>query len=476
MIGSSADWKLTTTAYAHQRAAIEKLSRLRVGALFMDMGTGKTRTALELVWLRRKRITKCVWCCPVSLMEETKREILRHTSCIDTDIHMIGPRTREKNVPQTWWHIVGLESLSSSPRVVYVLDRLIDGGTFLVVDESTYIKGHRAKRTRRLIRFGTRTSYRLILTGTPIQQGIEDLYTQMEFLSPLILGYTSRHAFQSALAVFQTQKRAFSVESMSLGEVCRIIAPYVYQVSKEDCLKLPPKMYHRILCRFSEEQTTLYQAVKARFLDDLDSYEPSDLSTAIFRLFSGLHSVSCGVLPSGFLGARRLRNQRMDALFAELRQLKTSHVIIWVNYLESIAALDEAFPKVFPKMPVYTVHGRVPVTARTTKIDLWKRRGGVLMATQGTGGYGLTLTESHRVFFYSENWRYALRLQAEDRCHRIGQKSSVYYTTLQGESRFDERIRSALTRKADALEELKKEVRRLNGNRNAIRKLMEQAV
>ena len=95
MIGSSADWKLTTTAYAHQRAAIEKLSQLKVGALFMDMGTGKTRTALELIWLRRKRIVKCVWCCPVSLMEETRREILRHTSCIDTDIHMVGPRTRE---------------------------------------------------------------------------------------------------------------------------------------------------------------------------------------------------------------------------------------------------------------------------------------------------------------------------------------------------------------------------------------------
>ena len=58
MIGSSADWKLTTTAYAHQRAAIEKLSQLKVGALFMDMGTGKTRTALELIWLRRKRIVK----------------------------------------------------------------------------------------------------------------------------------------------------------------------------------------------------------------------------------------------------------------------------------------------------------------------------------------------------------------------------------------------------------------------------------
>ena len=132
MIVSSADWKLTTTAYAHQRAAIEKLSQLKVGALFMDMGTGKTRTALELIWLRRKRIVKCVWCCPVSLMEETRREILRHTSCIDTDISHGGvPRTEKRTIPQAIWYLVGLESLGRSPRVAYVLDRLIDGGTFL---------------------------------------------------------------------------------------------------------------------------------------------------------------------------------------------------------------------------------------------------------------------------------------------------------------------------------------------------------
>ena len=163
-------------------------------------------------------------------------------------------------------------------------------------------------------------------------------------------------------------------------------------------------------------------------------------------------------------------------MFNELRQFRTSHVIIWANYLESVAALNEALPTAFPQIPVYTLHGRVPATERAAKIDLWKKRDGVLVATQGTGGYGLTLTESHQVFFYSENWRYALRLQAEDRCHRIGQKDSVCYVTLQGESRFDERIRSALARKADALEELKREVRRLNGNRNAIRKLMEHAV
>ena len=62
MFCSSSDWELTTEPYAHQRAAVEKLSRLNVGALFMDMGTGKTRTAIELVWLRRKLISKCEMC------------------------------------------------------------------------------------------------------------------------------------------------------------------------------------------------------------------------------------------------------------------------------------------------------------------------------------------------------------------------------------------------------------------------------
>ena len=166
----------------------------------MDMGTGKTRTAIELVWLRRKLISKCVWCCPVSLKETVKREILRHTSCRDEDIHVFGSKTRETNIPRVGWHIVGLESLGRSARVFSALGRLIDGGTFLIVDESSYIKGHKAKRTRRLTRLGVRAPYRLILTGTPITQGIEDLYAQMEFLSPRILGCPSWHSFRNMYA------------------------------------------------------------------------------------------------------------------------------------------------------------------------------------------------------------------------------------------------------------------------------------
>ena len=158
------------------------------------------------------------------------------------------------------------------------------------------------------------------------------------------------------------------------------------------------------------------------------------------------------------------------------RKVRTSHIITWVNYRESLAALGEALHAAFPEMPVCRIFGGLSPAVRPAQLDLWRKGGGVLLATQGTGGYGLTLTEADHVFFFSENWKYALRIQAEDRCHRIGQKRSVHYVTLQCECNLDERIRSALSRKADALEELKREIRRLNGDYGTIRKLVEQTV
>ncbi len=470
---STIEWRITTAAYAHQRAAVEKLSRLKVGGLFMDMGTGKTRVAIELVWLRRHKISQCVWFCPVSLMETARREILKHTTCADADIHVFGPQTRESSLTKAGWYIVGLESLGSSARVVCTLDKLIDEKTFIVVDESTYIKGHRAKRTNRLIVLGKRTAYRLLLTGTPITQGIEDLYTQMTFLSPKILDYHSWYTFRRHHILFDQHKKGLIVDRYDTRTIYQRIAPYVYEVRKEDCLDLPPKTYKHVWCFFSEEQQRLYQAVKERFYDDLMEYDPSETGVAIYRLFGGLHAVSCGVRPAGFVGDKLLKNGRAEILTELLNGINESHVIVWVNYIASIDALREAFGAAFPHRGIFELRGNISPRLRTENIDKWKRDGGILLATQGTGGHGLTLTEANYTFFYSDGWKYSDRLQAEDRCHRIGQTRNVYYVTVRCECGLDKRIRSALLRKSNALQELKNEVALLNGDRAQIKSLVE---
>ena len=163
-----------------QEAAVNKLKPTRVGGLFMEMGTGKTLTAIEIIKQRAHKIDKVVWFCPVSLKSTIFLEILKHTDA--KDIYVFDEKTTSRNIPNMRWYIIGIESMSSSNRVVFAAKELITDKTFVILDESSYIKGHRAKRTERIILIAEKAKYRFVLTGTPISQGVEDLFSQMKFL------------------------------------------------------------------------------------------------------------------------------------------------------------------------------------------------------------------------------------------------------------------------------------------------------
>lgn len=138
----------TTDLMPWQQAAVRKLKPTRVGGLFMEMGTGKTRTIIEIVRQRARKIDRVVWFCPVSLKETVRLEILKHTDC--QDIYVFDDRTTAETVPRdARWIIVGLESLSSSDRVTFAVHEIITDKTFVILDESSYIKGHKSIRTAR---------------------------------------------------------------------------------------------------------------------------------------------------------------------------------------------------------------------------------------------------------------------------------------------------------------------------------------
>jgi hypothetical protein len=140
-------FETTTELMPWQQAAVTKLQPTRVGGLFMEMGTGKTRTIIEIVRQRSHKIDRVVWFCPVSLKDTIRLEILKHTDC--KDIYQFDDKTIAETIPDVRWIIVGLESLSSSNRVTFGVNSLITEKTFVILDESSYIKGHKAKRTER---------------------------------------------------------------------------------------------------------------------------------------------------------------------------------------------------------------------------------------------------------------------------------------------------------------------------------------
>ena len=165
---------MTEVLFADQHTAIDKLRHYKVGALFMEPGTGKTRIAVELV-NDIPDVDYVLWIGPYQTIhrpEGIKTEIARWGgfSCQQIDY-------------------IGIESLQSSDRIYLELRRKLERAknSFIIVDESLKIKNADAKRTKRLIDFGALSTYRLILNGTPLSRNLLDLWSQMQFLSPKIL-------------------------------------------------------------------------------------------------------------------------------------------------------------------------------------------------------------------------------------------------------------------------------------------------
>ena len=482
-----------TSPMSHQLAAVEKVSPSRVAGLFMEMGTGKSLTAIELTRRRAAKIDKAVWFCPVSLKETVRQEIRKHTDCQNIDICVFNDKTTAKNLPSVAvrWYVVGIESMSSSNRVVAAVNSLVMEKTMVILDESSYIKGHRSMRTERLTFICGRAKYRLILTGTPISQGVVDLFSQMRFLSPKILGYSSFYSFAANHLEYSERFPDMIVRSHNVEYLAAKVQPYVYQVTKEECLDLPKKLYETRYFSMTDEQRHYYELAKDEILSDLAEDEWD--SIAIFRLFSILQGIVCG-----FWNRRERRKKderrkwsgnkekeappvqrlefnhaRLEVLADVIRMLpENKKIIIWAKYQYDIEEIGKALEKIYGDGAVAYFYGALQPKKRTEQVEVFRGMARFFLATQSCGGHGLTLNEAHYVIFYNNAFKYSERLQAEDRCHRIGQEDRVTYIDLVCSDSIDERIQSALANKGNLVEEFKAEVNKVKDEKPKLRELI----
>ncbi len=460
-----------TELLPHQRDAVEKVRATRVSALFMDMGTGKSRTAIELVRLRARKIDRVVWACPVSLKATIRGEILKHTDCRDEDIFIFDGKVTDATVPMNrMWYIVGIESLSASDRVTVTLNAVISTQTYVIVDESSYIKGPTSNRTRRITALAERALYRTILTGTPLSQGVVDLYAQMTFLSPKILGYRSFYSFARNHLEYHPDYPGLIVRSHNVPYLAAKIKPYVYQCTKDECLTLPGKLYEQYCTDLSDAQEREYEAAKDRFLELLTKAEAcgEDVSRlAIFSLFTELQTICCGFVRRDGVETA-LDNPRLTTLLTALRNVpEDEKVIVWGKYVFAVEQIAAALRREFGADAVALYYGALPPAKRNEELERFRGDARFLVATQSCGGHGLNLQFCRYQVFYANGFKYSERLQAEDRCHRHGQTRRVTYVDLHACDTIDTRIEEALSRKGDALQSFREEIERVKKDKGA---------
>ena len=465
----------TTDLMPHQLDAATKMLPSRVGALFMEMGTGKSRTAIELARVRSRKFDHFVWFCPVSLKETVRQEILKHTDCRTEDICVFDDRINERNIPPADWYIVGIESMQSSARTVFAVNELITERSFVALDESTYCKNHRAKRTERITRLSERARYRLAMTGTPLTQGIVDLYAQMRFLSPKILGYQSFYSFAANHLEYSEKYPGMVVRTHNEEYLAAKIRPYVYQVTKEECMTLPPKLYETRCVSMTPEQREAYEYAKHRFLWEEEQYaDPFMDRVRIFRLFTALQQIV-----SGFWNDRgklhEFPHDRLEQLLHTIWMIpEHEKVIIWAKYHYDIAQIGLALEQRYGADAVAYYYGALNEMKRNRELEKFRREARFLVATQGTGGHGLTMNEAAYHIFYNNGFKYSERIQAEDRSHRIGQTRPPTYIDIRCVNSIDDRIHAALDAKGDVVERFREEVQRVrdSGMKERVKELI----
>lgn len=470
----------TTSLLPHQGDAVAKVLPSRVSGLFMEMGTGKTRTAIELARIRAHRIDRVVWVCPVSLKETIYQEIKKHTNC--HDVYVFDDKTRPGRLPDARWYVVGIESLSSSNRVTLAMREAITDRTMVVMDESSYIKGHNSRRTKRLTLLAEKARYRMILTGTPLSQGVVDLYAQARFLSPKILGYRSFYTFAHNHLEYSDRYPGVIVRAHNVPYLASKLAPYVYQVTKSECLDLPDKLYETRYVPLTGEQRRIYEQAKEEILLDLD---PDGFdSVTIFRLFTALQSIVCGFWHRLLSDPRKpkekktefltISHNRLDALLDLVRDLPEEKVIIWAKFRYCADQIVEGLTQEYGSDAIAQFHGGLSERLRASELARFRAGARYLVATQSSGGHGLTLTEAAHAIFYADGFKFSERLQAEDRCHRIGQDRKVLYVSLHAAGTIDDRITTSLGEKGNAMDRFRAEVQKIrrSGTKEDLRKLV----
>jgi len=325
----------------------------------------------------------------------------------------------------------------------------------VIVDESTTIKNRQAQRTKNIIALQNVSKYRRILTGSPVTKSPMDLFSQCEFLSPKCLGYNSYYAFQGRYA--NTQQRTMGHRSFQqivgyrrLDELNQRLDRFSNRILKEDCLDLPDKVYIRRNVNLTKEQTKLYMQMKKLALAKLDNGELATTASVLTQIMR-LQQICCGFLQPDEGEIEPIPNYRLPELMEVIDEVQCK-AIIWATYTHDIKKIREALAEKYGEDSVADYYGETPQDERQEIVERFQDKDSPLRFFVGqprTGGYGITLTAANTVIYYSNSYDLEIRLQSEDRAHRIGQTNKVTYIDLVSPQTIDEKILGALKNKID---------------------------
>jgi SNF2 family DNA or RNA helicase len=287
-----------------------------------------------------------------------------------------------------------------------------------------------------------------------------DLFSQCAFLNSSILGFDSYYAFQGRYAV--VTQRKFGARSFqqitgyrNLEELNCKIEKHSHRVLKEDCLDLPDKIYMQRQVTLTSEQENAYKQMKEYALAMLDRGELATTQSVLTQILR-LQEICCGHLRTDDGEIQPLASNRMNEMLDVIGEM-IGKVIIWASYVYDIEQIQETLAGKFGAESVVTFYGATPQDERDNIVATFQDPDSPVrffVANPRTGGFGLTLTAATNVLYYNNSYDLEIRLQSEDRAHRITQNHHVLYVDLVSPNTVDEKIIKALKSKINIAQQV----------------------
>lgn len=461
-------YRFKNEPYDHQRAYLQRFWRKPVAALFADMGTGKSFMVINNLSMLYDRgaINSALIIAPKGVYRNwVNLELPKHLP--DHIIHrtalwLPAPRKAEKAKLESLWEVtedlkilvMNIEALSTPKGVEYATRFVRSTNCFMAIDESTTIKTPTAKRAKNAVKVGKEARFKRIMTGSPVTRSPLDLFQQCDFLHPECLNSTSYYAFRARYAVMVEKNmgsHSFKkvVGYRKLDELKEKLDRFSYRIRKDQCLDLPEKVYIKREVPLTKEQEKAYSEMKTMALALLKDGMVTTVN-ALTQLMR-LHQIVCGHVKLDDDRVVSVPSKRIEELLSVIEEA-SDKVIIWANYRHDIDAIKLALQKEYGMSAVGTYYGDTDDDERARVVKEFQDPESELRFFVGnprTGGYGLTLTAADTVVYYSNSFDLEVRLQSEDRAHRIGQTRSVTYVDLISPDTVDEKIVKALRGKID---------------------------
>lgn len=389
-----------------------RLAHWQVGAcLADDMGLGKTIQALTLI-LSQAHQGPVLVVAPTSVIFNWQREIDRFAPTLKTKL--LAGNNRKQIVE----NLQAFDLLICSYALLVQERQLLAGVSWKVVvlDEAQAIKNTNTKRSQAAMALSS--EFKIILTGTPVENHLGELWNLFRFINPGLLGSLQQFNKRFANPIEQQQDHAKRLALKTL------IQPFMLRRLKSQVLEeLPAKTRITLEVELNTEEAALYEAIRQQALKKLAGKSQAN-HIQILAEITRLRRMCCH--PSLVMPEKNIPASKLTLLGKILEELLENHhkALVFSQFVDHLSIVSEYLDN--QKISYQYLDGKTPAVERRKRIDAFQSgQGSIFLISLKAGGTGLNLTAADYVLHLDPWWNPAVEDQASDRAHRIGQLRPV---------------------------------------------------